>query len=76
MNVNERTAAIESKVSAAIGIQVELTVRGGCCFTFSTDHVEPTLHEKIAAYFGPHATVKTEHDDECGSFAYVEIPGA
>jgi hypothetical protein len=63
---------LEAQMTKLIGQPVELTIRGEQSFTFSTETVCRNLGDKIAAYFGKLATVTVDHDDECGSFAYVE----
>lgn len=72
MTAAERKARLEATMTEIVGQPVDLTIRGAKSFTFSTETVDRNLGEVIAAYFGKLATVTTEHDDECGSFAYVE----
>jgi len=67
------TNPIEATLTEIIGRKVELTVRGDRSFTISTEEVFAGLGERVAAFFGDLAKITTEHDDECGSFAYVEI---
>ena len=67
-----RKASLEATMSKIVGKPVDLTIRGAKSFTFSTEVVDPALGDVIAAYFGKLAVVTVEHDDECGSFAYVE----
>ena len=69
-----RKQALEARISALVGAPVELTVRGDRSFTFSTEAVTASLGDVLAQFFGKLATVRTEHDEECGSFAYVEVP--
>jgi hypothetical protein len=69
-----RKQAFEARIAALVGKPVELTVRGDRSFTFSTDDVTPDLGDKLAAFFGNLATVTADHDDECGTCAYVEVP--
>lgn len=71
-NATERKARLEATMTEIVGQPVDLTVRGEKSFTFSTEAVDRNLGEVIAAYFGKLATVTVDHDDECGSFAYVE----
>lgn len=73
MKTNDRKARLEANISKAIGISVELTIRGERKFTFSTDEVNRELPTKISAFFGKAATVTEDHDEECGTCAYVEI---
>ena len=73
MTITERTRKMESLLSEIIGNEVEITFRGEKSFTVSTMEVTKDLGEKVAAYFGKLATVKTEHDEECGSFSYIEV---
>jgi hypothetical protein len=68
-----RKQNLEARMTALVGKPVELTVRGEKAFTFSTETVTADLGERIAAFFGALATVRVEHDEECGSFAYVEV---
>ena len=72
MNAAARKSNLEEIISKVAGAKVELTIRGDKSFTFSTETVTPDLGEKIASYFGGLATVTVAHDDECGTFAYVE----
>jgi len=55
------------------GVEVELTIRGDRSFTFSTEEKNEAAAEAIADYFRGSASVNVEHDDECGSFVYVEV---
>lgn len=73
MNTKDRIASLEARLSNAIGTPVELTIRGERKFTFSTDNVNRELPGKVQAFFGTHATVTEDHDDECGTCAYVEF---
>lgn len=73
MTIEARKSNLEAIMSDIVGVEVELTVRGDRKFTFSTWDVMPTLGEKVAGYFGKLAKVTVEHDEECGSFAYVEV---
>lgn len=72
MTAIERKARLEVTMTKIVGQPVDLTIRGAKSFTFSTETVDRNLGEVIAAYFGKLATVTVDHDDECGSFAYVE----
>jgi hypothetical protein len=73
MNATDRKARLEALMSTLIGKPVCLTVRGPKSFTFSTDDVTARIGEAVAGFFGALATVTTDHDAECGSFAYVEV---
>jgi hypothetical protein len=73
MDASDRKARLEARMTALVGANVELTVRGARAFTFSTEAVTPTLGDVIAAFFGNLATVTTDHDEEIGSFAFVEV---
>ena len=73
MNIADRKANLESIISEVVGEPVELTVRGLGSFTFSTETVVADLGDKVAEYFGRLATVSVDHDDECGSFVFVEV---
>lgn len=68
-----RKKALEGQISRLVGAEVCLTVRGERKFTFSTEERCDTLHTALTKFFGALATVRTEHDEECGSFAYVEV---
>lgn len=74
MTTETRKAAIEARIAAALALPIELTVRGPHSFTISTEELCPELGDKVAEYFGPLASTSTEHDDECGSFVFVEVP--
>ena len=76
MNINEAKAGLEVKISRIAGVPVELTVRGESAFTFSLPEVNKTAADKIADFFASMAKVSVEHDDECGSFVYVECDKA
>jgi hypothetical protein len=69
----ETTMTTAAKISQLVGTEVEITVRGDTSFTFSTETVTANLGTDLAQFFGSLATVTVEHDDECGSFAYVEL---
>ena len=71
--MTDRIARLENMMSEIAGAAVELTVRGDKSFTFSTETVCRQLGENIAAYFGPLASVTEDHDEECGSFVYVDV---
>lgn len=73
MTNTERKTNLEKVISGIAGQPVALTIRGLKSFTFSTDEVTADLGEKISGYFGKMATVTVDHDEECGSFAYVEV---
>lgn len=68
-----RKQALEARISAMVGAPVDLTIRGERSFTFSTDEVTMNLGDILAAFFGNLATVTADHDDECGTCAYVEV---
>lgn len=72
MTAATRKARLEATMTKIVGQPVDLTIRGEKSFTFSTEAVDPNLGDVIAAYFGKLATVTVDHDDECGSFAYVK----
>ena len=76
MTTAPATTRLEDQMTQIVGTPVELTVRGLKSFTFSTEEVTCDLGEKVAAYFGKLAQVTVEHDEECGSCAYVEVVGA
>lgn len=68
-----RKSALEFRMTEIVGAPVSLTVRGDRSFTFSTEDVTPTIGDAVAKFFGNFATVHVDHDEECGSFAYVEV---
>lgn len=74
MNTAARKIALEARISDLVGAPVTLTVRNDRAFTFSTDEVCDHLGDRIAAFFGKLAAVTVQHDAECGSFAYVQVP--
>ena len=76
MNIEDKKARLANTISKKIGIAVEMTVRGDRSFTFSTDDVTPNLGKKVKEFFGDKANVKTEHEEDVGSFAYVELKSA
>lgn len=68
--------ALEDKISAIAGTPVELTIRGDHAFTFSVDVGQRGAAQKIAAFFAGEAVVEVVHDEEVGSFVYVDaLPG-
>lgn len=69
--IHLRKLSLEQRFSGIVGRPVELTVRGEREFTFSTETVCDDLPARVAAFFGPLASVTAAHDPECGSFAYV-----
>lgn len=71
-NVAARKTTLETILSDIAGKPVELTFRGPTSFTVSTDDVTPDLGEKVSAFFGKLATVTVDHDEECGTCAYIE----
>lgn len=73
MSTTERKTRLEAQMTALVGTPVELTIRGERSFTFSTEAVVANLGNVVAAYFGKLATVTADHDDEIGSFAFVEV---
>lgn len=73
MTTESRIARLEAQMTALVGAPVELTIRGDKSFTFSTEDIVANLGDVIAAYFGKLATVTVDHDDEIGSFAFVEV---
>lgn len=60
-------------INKVAGCEIEITVRGPESFTFSTDHVNKEASKKLQDFFSEVATVKVEHDQECGSFLYVDF---
>lgn len=73
MTITERKTRLEDHMTALVGAQVEITIRGEKSFTFSTENATANLGNIISDYFGSLATVETEHDAEIGSFAFVEV---
>ncbi len=67
--------AIAQRVSRVAGVPVEVTLRGGQSFTFSTDERNTQAADRIAAFMriDNRADVRILHDVECGSFVYVDI---
>ena len=63
----------EAQISKIAGATVELTIRGERSFTFSLDEVNEKAAAKIAKFFEGQAAVSVTHDEECGSFVYVEV---
>lgn len=72
MTIRERLAILKEAISRQVGAPVDITIRGETAFTFSTETVMPDLEDRIRAFFGSALTLRTEHDNECGSFCYAE----
>ena len=68
----EMKKALEAKISQVAGVAVELTIRGDRAFTFSTEERSDEAAQRIAEFFAGEAVVEIEHDDEIGSFVYVD----
>lgn len=68
-------AALEETLSEVIGRKIEITVRSERKFTISTERVDLLLERKVMRFFGKDAKLcgETQHDDECGSFVYIEV---
>lgn len=76
MTTAERKQGLAGIMSEAFGFPVEITIRGLHEFTISTDDVTPTLGDKVREFFATGSLpfdIRTEHDDECGSFAYIDF---
>lgn len=69
---NAQVAAMEAKLSKVAGAAVELTIRAEKSFTFSFEEVNEAAAAKLAKFFEGQAKVEVEHDEECGSFVYVD----
>jgi GTP cyclohydrolase II len=67
-----RKRLLEEHISKIAGAPVSMTIRGLKEFTWSTEDRNDEAAEKIRAYFAAAAkSVTVAHDDECGSFVYV-----
>lgn len=66
---------LEKKFSTVAGVPVEITHTGGQSFTFATEERNEKAAEKIRAFLiaGGATKINIEHDDECGSFVYVDL---
>ena len=73
MNRKQRLTALAEEISHHIGTRVEITIRSETAFTFSTETVAPDLERRLRAFFGPKFTMRTDHDEECGSFCYADL---
>lgn len=69
---NAEIAATEAEMSEVAGAAVELTIRSERACTFSFESVNEEAAAKLAKFFEGQAKVEVEHDEECGSFVYVE----
>jgi len=71
---NAKIAAMETKMSKVAGAAVELTIRAERAFTFSFESINKEAATKLAKFFEGQgqAKVEVEHDEECGSFVYLE----
>lgn len=72
MNAPQQKANLEKQLSAHVGQTVEITVRDLRSFTFSTQLVDVAAAEKIAEFFHGQGKISIEHDQECGSFVYLD----
>ncbi len=70
-----RIFRLESDLSDLAGTPVRITIRGKLSFTWSTEDRNEVAAEKLAGFASkyPGATVTVHHDDECGSYVYVDI---
>ena len=68
-----KIAKMEDNLSKIAGHKVELTIRGDRAFTISSDEMVLDLDAKVAAFFGKAAKISASHDEECGSFVYIEV---
>lgn len=73
MTEEQRKYRVEAQMTKVVGQPVKLTVRGARSFTFSTESVSGDLGDKVAEFFGALAKVIVVHDEDCGSFAFVEV---
>lgn len=64
--------SLEQQISKLAGVPVEMTIRGERSFTFSTEERNEQAADRIAAFFKGQAKAEIVHDDEVGSFVYVE----
>lgn len=72
MTATEHRDALTAKLSAMAGVAVEITIRGARAFTISIEQRNERAADKLAAFFASGSVVSVEHDDECGSFVYVD----
>lgn len=63
---------MQAKMSEIAGATVEITIRGDRAFTLSFEEVNKPAADKLVKFFEGEAKVSVEHDDECGSFVYVD----
>ena len=72
--IKAQKSAMEVKISAIAGADVELTVRGDRSFTFTIEGVNQPGARKVMALFSGHAKTWAKHDEECAcSFVYVDL---
>ena len=64
---------MEANLSKIAGRKVELTIRGDRAFTISTEEMILDLDSRVAAFFGKAAKISASHDEECGSFVYIDV---
>lgn len=71
----DRIAKLEIKLSGALGRDVEVTIRTETLYTISTTTPDPELEAAVLSFFAGNVRLEraTEHDDECGTFVYVEF---
>lgn len=73
MTTTERKAALENQLTQIAGVPVEVTIRGLRQFTFSFETVNESAVAAIESFFGQHAKLEVEYDDECGTFIYATV---
>jgi hypothetical protein len=73
MTIQRRTEELAATLTHIVGAKVEITIRGGRAFTFSTESADQNLEARLVGYFGPLMALdmETEIDDECGTFVYM-----
>ncbi|SIQ08898.1 hypothetical protein SAMN05421778_101324 [Sphaerotilus natans] len=73
----EELNRMASRMSTVAGVPVEVTIRAEGCFTFSTAARNDEAGNRLATFFsGSECSVDVVHDDECGTFVYVDMKAA
>lgn len=73
-----RLRILENCLSAVAGVPVEITIRNVGRFTWSIEQRNESAADRLVAWMedGGYAGAKVDvhHDDECGTFVYVDVP--
>lgn len=71
--IEKRKQVMEATLSKIVGSNVELTIRGSNKITISTEEINKNLGSAISNLFGSRVIESVCHDEEVGSFVYVDL---